>query len=183
MGVYYMPYMSDNSQDGTIGNQQERLFFNIGYLIGIIDGEGCYQFGKKYEYKGYSIYAPRITIFNNNIHIIEQTIRILKELDITHNLWKTKMHGKDKSQGYRIEIAEVKRVKKFTDLILKYPSGKHERAKLLNDYCNFRLSIPWGKRKSYVAEEKVFFDKLREMNLQFRKGTKSSETIRFDATA
>ncbi len=172
--------MSNNRQDVTIGNQQERLFFNIGYLIGIIDGEGCYQFGKKYEYKGYSIYAPRITIFNNNIHIIQQTIDILKSLDITYNLWKTKLHGKEKSVGYRIEIAEVKRVKKFTDLLLQYPSGKKERAKLLNDYCKFRLSIPWGKRKSYVNEEQVFFNKLKEMNLQFRKGTKSSETIRFD---
>lgn len=177
-----MPYMSENSQDITIGNQQERLFFDIGYLLGIVDGEGCYQFGKKYEYKGYSIYAPRITIFNNNIHIIDRVVEILNKLDITHNVWKTKLRERDRTVGYRVEIAEVKRVKKFTDILLQYPSGKKERAQLLNDYCKFRLSIPHGKRKSYVDQEQIFFKKLKEMNLQFRKGTKSSETIRFNAT-
>ena len=34
--------MSENIQDIIMGNQQERLFFDVGYLLGIIDGEGSY---------------------------------------------------------------------------------------------------------------------------------------------
>lgn len=174
--------MSDNSQDITIGNQQERLFFEIGYLAGMVDGEGACQFGYKYYYKGCKVYSPRITIFNTNPEIIRLTKEFLDHLEIPYYYWSPKWKERDQWQGWRVEIGGLKRVKKFTDILLKYPTGKQDRLQVLNDFCNYRLTV---NRKKYGLEEQKFFDKLRELNKLYRGKQKieSSETIRSDATA
>ncbi len=170
--------LGNTTLDETIENQQERLFFDIGYLLGLLDGDGSYQFGRKGRSKKYTIYEPKITLFNNNVFIIQKMINILDRLKIAFQVYAPKIHGKEKSQTYRISISGIKRVKRFTDLILKFEFGKKERAIILNKYCKLRLSIPYGDREKYVEEEKIYFNKLKKLNQQFRKGTKSPETIR-----
>ena len=171
--------MKDNKMD----NQQERLLFDIGYIIGMLDGEGSYQLGCKYVRSDRHYYSPKVSIFNNNPKIIQQVINALKYIGISYHVWSPQIKGKEKRIVYRIQIAGIRRVKKFTDLILEYPSGKKERAKLLNDFCNYRLSIPQkdldsGHIITYSQVEEDFHAKLKELNLATR-GAISSETIRF----
>lgn len=159
---------SKNSQDVTIGNPQERLHFYIGYLIGIIDGEGAYQLSPDKKY-----FSPMITINNTDEEIIRLTCEALTQLGLDHHVWYPKQYGKEYRQATRVYIRGIEHVKKATDLILKYPSGKDERAKLLNEFCTYRLK----KQTPYSDIEIQFKEKLRQMNAKY-KGAKSSETIR-----
>lgn len=156
--------MSNNSQDKTIGNQQERLF-DIGYLLGIIDGEGCCQFGYKYLYKGCKVFSPRITIFNTNPNILQKIKDSLDNLEVSYYFFTIKLYGKAKWPGWRIEIHGLKNIKKLTDMLLQYPSGKNERLQVLNDFCVFRLI---KKGKKFSEEEQAYFKKLSQLNKLYR---------------
>ena len=187
--TYHMRiYMSDNNQDVTIGNQQERLFFEIGYILAMIDGEGSIGIVPKYKYKGYTVCAPRISIYNNNPYIIQRTINALKYLNIDFAIYTPRdYHGEDsphkqKRVCYRIYIEGIKRCKEFTEILLKYPSGKKERLQLLQDFCNHRLSFQENKKENETYSEKVdeFREQMKALNSEYY-GTESSETIRFGA--
>jgi len=173
--------MSENGQDETMGNQQERLFLDIGYILGMIDGEGAIQISPKYKYKEYTVYAPRISIYNNNPYIIQQTINALKNLDINFAIYTPKLHGGENRVCYRIYVEGLKRCKKLTDVLLQFPSGKKERLQLLNNFCNYRLSFTKNKKENETYSEKVeeFRKQLMLLNTEYH-GTKSSETIRFN---
>ena len=173
--------MSNNSQDITIGNQQERLFFDIGYILGMIDGEGSYQIAPKYKYKNYTMYAPRISIYNNNPHIIQQTINALKNWNIIFSVYAPPLHSGETRVCYRIYIEGIKRCKKLTDILLQFPSGKKERVQLINDFCNYRLSFSKNKKENETYSYKVeaFRKQISLLNAEYH-GTKSPETIRFD---
>uniref|UniRef100_A0A6M3LA25 Putative homing endonuclease n=1 Tax=viral metagenome TaxID=1070528 RepID=A0A6M3LA25_9ZZZZ len=173
--------MNKNSQDVTMGNQQERLFFDMGYILGMIDGEGSYQISPKYKYKNYIIYAPRITVYNNNPYIIQQTIDALKNWDIDCKIYTPKIHGKENRVCYRLYIEGITRCKKLTDVLLNFPSGKRERIKLINDFCNYRLSFTKNKKENETYSNKVeeFRKQLSLLNSEYH-GTKSSTTTRFN---
>ncbi len=172
--------MSNNSQDITIDNQQERLFFDIGYILGMIDGEGCCQFGYKYLYKGCKVFSPKVSIFNSNPIIIQHTKEALDRLGISYYSFAVKMHGRERWPSWRIEIVGLARIKKLTDLLLAYPSGKKERLQVLNDFCNYRLGL---NRTKYSNIDQSYFIKLKNLNKLYRGiSTESPETIRSNAT-
>jgi hypothetical protein len=172
---------SKNSQDITIGNPQERRYFYIGYLIGIIDGEGAYQLNPDRIY-----YSPMITIGNTDDKIIELTLEVLTFLGIPCHVWNPKKHGKERRNSRRVYVRGLKNIKLATDIILKYPSAKNERARLLNDFCNYRLLVAKGSgdknqfKTKYSNIEIQFKEKLRKLNSKY-KGTESPETIRLTA--
>ena len=65
-------------------NQQVRLLFNISWICGIIEGEGCiglHPMNKKMK-NGLPYYYPRISITNSDYEILNACILILKELQI-----------------------------------------------------------------------------------------------------
>jgi len=159
-------------------NPQERLHFYIGYFLGIIDGEGAYQLGPDRKY-----YSPSININNTDQLVIDRIAEALDYLGLPYFVWHPKRHGKEKRKPIRVVIKGIKRVKRVTDLILKYPSAKKERARLLNEFCKYRLSVPKAGGKTnqfdtrYSDIERNFKERLRELNSK-HKGAISSETIR-----
>ena len=72
-------------------------------------------------------------------------------------------------------------MKKFLDLVTRYPHAKLERANILKEYCDYRLSIPnKEKYKNGIHDyslEKSLRLKISNLNSKY-KGAKSSETIR-----
>lgn len=164
-------------------NQQERLF-HIGYLLAMLDGEGSTQFQCKVKTKSGNYYRPKISIFNNNPHIIQQTINALKFLEIPFHVWTPTKKALEKRVVYRIEIVGLKRCKRFAEVVSNYPFGKKERIGVIKDYIDLRESIETTQRqsghyKSYGEKEYSLVEKLKELNAEYR-GTESSETIRFE---
>lgn len=157
-------------------NQQERLHFNIGYLLGLIDGEGSYQlsvdYGKRRKDGGRKRYfTPQTSIFNSDPRIIDKCVEILKELDITFHVWTPKL-TKGHTPVTRIVVHGIGRNKKLLDIVTKYPHGKLERAKLLLAFVDRRLSIPKEELGSSIEESysEVEYDlknKLSQMNKEY----------------
>ncbi len=177
-GLYAL--LGNNVKDVTIDNQQVRFFFDIGYLLGMIDGEGSCQLGRKYASKNGVIYTPKIGIYNSNPEIIQLIINIFKRNNIAFYFYEPKIHGKENRPCYRVEIIGVKRVKRLTDLLLNFPFGKQERIQILNDFCNYKLSLPKGRGyKENSLKTQAFRDLLKEKNAEHR-GKITSETTRFN---
>lgn len=148
-------------------NPQERLPLNIGYLLGLIDGEGSYQLTVDYGSKRKRYFTPQTSIFNSDPKIISRCVEILKELDITFHVWTPKLK-KGHSPVTRIVIHGIKRNKKFLDIITKYDHAKLERAKILLEFVNRRLSIPktalYNGTETYSELEYELKNRLSVMN-------------------
>lgn len=154
-------------------NQQERQVFDIGWLIGIIDGEGSFMIGKIKRRTTVDFY-PLINISNTNYLIIEKAQSVIKSLGLTCNvMYKPKKHIKRKHY-WALNVQGLKRVKAFLDVIFDYLECRKPQASTLRQYVESRLAKP---SKSPIAlDELELINQLRELNGSQR--LESSETIR-----
>jgi len=174
-----------------MSNPQERQHFYIGYLLGILDADGSFQLGK--DGKGH--YIPEITIANTNNSIIEKIIEALKFLGLTGYVWTAKRKRKRWKPVHRVVIKGIKRVARTLELLNNYNFGKKDRALVLKEFCDYRLSIPHKKKylniiyrvrnkdRIYGEKEDEFKRRLTLLNMAgIRPNTNmsavSSETIR-----
>ena len=169
--------LSKNSKDGTMDNPQERLHFNIGYILGLIDGEGCYQL----ENDGKGHFYPSLVIGNTDPLIIEAGRKCLESLGITCWVWFPKLTGKETRPYQRLYVKGLRRMKELLDIVTLYPHAKIERANLLKEFCELRLSMTnkeiYKNGKHDYTKELELKKKLSNLNNRY-KGAKSSETIR-----
>lgn len=151
-------------------NPQERLPLEIGYLLGLIDGEGSYQLTVDYGHNRKRYFTPQTSIFNSDPRIIAKCVSILKQLDIAFHVWTPKL-TKGKSPVTRIVVHGIKRNKKLLDILTKYDHGKLERAKVLLEFIDRRLSIPqkelFNGKETYSDIEYELKNKLSQMNKEY----------------
>lgn len=123
-----------------MGNPLERQSFDLGWLIGIIDGEGCFTLSSvRKTPKGMATaYHPRIQITNTNIRIIEKAKGVLSTLGLTCYIYTR--FPKIGRPYYRLEIAGLKRVKKLMDEVGHLFECRSSQAELLRQYVEVRLS-------------------------------------------
>jgi LAGLIDADG-like domain len=145
--------------------------FEIGWLIGIYDGEGCYTIAKTIRHGDLS-YTPGIKLVNTNFEMIEEVSRILKVLDVPHFIYEAWRSGKQK-RAKRLEINGLFRIKKFLDKLFDRMVCRAHQAGILKDFVELRLSKP--QKETYGADEHSLYRVLRSYNEQ---GPGTSETTR-----
>src|SRR5690242_7481128 len=96
-------------------NPLERRAFELGWLVGLIDGEGCFTLTRKTGSKGTPAYFPTIQITNTNFALIRKADRILKDNGLTTYLY-SRMPKVGKPY-WRLEVTGLKRVKRFMDVM------------------------------------------------------------------
>lgn len=129
-------------------NQQERLR-DIGWLCGIIDGEGTVTMTFHARKGKQPLIRPVITIINTDIQIINKIIEILKLLEIP--FWVNEKEATEKwKKRYRIEVSGIRRVMKFLPILIENLVGKKEEAILLQEWCS--------KRYSMIGSKNVYYD-------------------------
>ncbi len=168
--------MSENGQDVTMGNQQERLFFKIGYVLGLIDGEGNLGLRSYRQLNGKTNYSPILQVECTDRKIINQFARYMRDLKLPVYLMEIKARRNYRS-SLRFLLKGMKRMKPVLDLLLKYPFAKHKQAEVLKQFINYRKSS--DKKYEYGEIEKSLKEKITELNSRGR--TESSETIRLTA--
>jgi len=134
-----------------IDNQQKRLM-EIGWLVGIIEGEGCFTIQKRQNKKSMS-YTPLIQITNINPEIILKASRIIKELQIPCYIYLQKQG--DYKLCYRIVTLGIMRVKKFLDVITPYIECRQEQLQTLATFVNSRLSRSRGEELNDTELEAI----------------------------
>lgn len=125
--------MEQSSVQGD--NQQERLF-NLGWLVGILDGEGAFCLHVVKKGNGY--YAPAIYVGNTNLAIVDKVEKILKDLDVPyHVLSKILKSGKEFRS---IRIYGLKRTSNLLNKTIQYYECKKRQADIMLEYANIRFS-------------------------------------------
>src|SRR3989338_5086286 len=106
-------------------NQQRRLSRRLGWLGGVIDGEGMITVVKRS--KGNSYY-PRISIANSDITLINEVISIFEELKMPYYLQSKQydVDGKNRIK-YEILVNGLTRCCEVLPVILPFLISKKER--------------------------------------------------------
>jgi hypothetical protein len=138
-------------------NQQERLSdFDLGWLIGIIDGEGSFWLARSP-----SGYLPVFEIVNTNFDIIAQIELCLKKLGISYHIYIPTRNSRQKPYK-KLEVKGIERLKKFFDKLAKYFKCRFDQADLLRQFVEHRLSVP--KLEPYTEVENQIFYLLKHFN-------------------
>lgn len=162
--------MSKNSQDGAMDNPQERSLFKIGYLLGIIDGEGHLGFRRQWQKNGSLQISPVLQIVNCNKKLIDRTAEYMKDLELPVYVAARKSYHENDRPTWVILLKGCKRLSKVVNVLLQYSFSKFAQAKLIQEYINYR-----HLRLRYSKVDLEYFNKMTILN---KKGAKSSETIR-----
>lgn len=134
-------------------NQQERLAFDIGWIVGIIEGEGSILLTRKTK----GLY-PSIQIGNCNQGVIDRTVRILKAINVGCYVTPGERRTSEDRIFKRIDIGGFQRLIKFFEVVkLDYFEGKWEEAFLLTEYLRIRSSKEANSPHGY-EEEGIFQD-------------------------
>lgn len=163
-----------------LDNQQERLIFDIGWLVGLIDGEGCFSLFKYQNNKHRHDYIGAwIIVVNTNKAIIDKLVGVLNSLGVNPYIQYTSKAAKEYHKTYwRVSIRGFLRVQKLLDKIYPLMECRREAAGVLKRFIELRLSLP--KSAPYGKEEWELFEELRILNQ--RGISKSPETIRQAST-
>lgn len=124
--------------DETMGNQQVSSL-KIGWLAGIIDGEGyiglrdCRNHGKIW-------FRPEMQIVNTDPAIIKKTQGIMREFGINPYI-RNSYNGNQKAKMYyKLCIKNLAKVLRILEPIYEMLTGnKKERAKYIIEFCKSRL--------------------------------------------
>lgn len=124
--------------------------FDLAYLAGFIDGEGCFSITSEWskEVKTHKLKRARIFLGCTNFDAMDWISLKLTNLGIRHvhcyskNSWKNREFCKN---IHSIQICHLKSILKFTNLILPYLKVKHSHAELMIEYCKLRLSKQTSK--------------------------------------
>ena len=144
-------------------NQQERLLFEIAWLVGIIEGEGCIGVCNNVSGK-YRVHSPRISITNSDIELINACVVILKSLGLAYHVGR-KTRQKEFRNCWNITIMGHKRVKRFLEATLPFMLGeKRRQAEIILEFTNSRLNTCKGtNQKAYTQAELQMLEELKRV--------------------
>lgn len=155
-----------------MGNQHPSNGIALGWLAGIIDGEGCFQLASQRYRERRQHYRPQIVIANNNTDIIDACVEIAKNNNLPTYVMLRKPPKQFQADRYVIQIIGLKRCLAWIDVIEPYLIGKKKQANIVRDYIKYRLSIPHAdKLNSHVSTwgdtDHEFRHKLDAANAQY----------------
>ena len=167
--------MEQSSLQGV--NQQVSLEAKMGWLGGIIDGEGHIGLGRYQDNK--YVFQPRFEIVNTNKLIIDTYQKFFDEFQFPYHVRYIPETQRNKAQ-WRICTQGFKRLYKILPIIIPYLIGKKQVALWLLELIESRLklnsnSVAPSKRK-WSEDELKLADKINNFNK--RRFSKTPETIR-----
>lgn len=162
-----------------MGNQQVKTHFEIGWLVGFIEGEGCLTINRIKGYGKSNKLLPYISLVGTNTASMERAIEIAKNLELP-------MYISNRSYGprnpvIRIEATGLGRTAKWLAVIEPYLVGKKRQAELMLEFIASReisrKKHPW--MKPYTDEELAIYDQIHILNRGYnRPKSKTPETTR-----
>ncbi len=177
-------------------NQQERFLdkesANIGYLSGIIDGEGSIMFNifkNPNYYNGRVRFTPMISISNSSKKMLDKVAKILHKIGIDAKVYfrdkESKYYKKETALDMWIIIVRGHwQIRKVLSIITPFLEAKKKQAVIMKRYLDNRIKYlhQTEKRKDSNCVQKVSYQKKdvkRVLAIKILNNPgKSSETIR-----
>ena len=147
-----------------MGDQQKSLqCSDLGWLAGIIDGEGCITLGRQKRRKNHIQYEPKVDIANTDIRIINRAREVLQGLGVgSYTLTRKTSAG---NEIYHLSCNGFKRCKRLIANILPFlVSFKRERAILVLEFIAWRESLP--EKAPYGEKEAALYEAIKVLNAQ-----------------
>lgn len=113
---------------------------DLGWLAGILDGEGSIILGLQKRKNNQNQYYHRICFYNSDDEIINKVVRILDSNEVKCYVSERQFYGNlSKKKGFTVLVSSYKDTLKLLDLIKEDLVCKKARAELLTRFCNVRL--------------------------------------------
>lgn len=143
--------------------------FKLGYLAGMIDGEGFVGIEKKSPSKKNLGFSPKIAIYNTNKLIIERCDQYFKDLGLACHVMVSnpKRATTIYKPLYRIDMQGMKRVNRLLQYIIPFLAGKKQVAEIVQLYIDSRLSKPMtlsNRNRQIDAYELSLITQVKELN-------------------
>lgn len=125
-----------------MGNQQPTLV-ELGWLAGLIDGEGYIGICRNNDYRNkvaYVGYIPMMHVCNTDEAIILKARDIMRKMGLNPYIRAAKTYNKKSKDNYRVQVKHMNKLINLLSPILPYLTGHNqERAKLVVEFCESRL--------------------------------------------
>lgn len=155
----------------TNSDNQQVTTFEIGWLIGFIEGEGSLGL---YWGAARNQIRPVLMITNTDYALVEYGMSIIHKMGVgcfiyKHTMNKLPRHWK---QRYDIHVHGIKRLGKFLEMLIPlWPIDtiKKRKAKIVLEFCQSRLTNPLvrrghGSRETrYTQEEHEIFERVKNL--------------------
>lgn len=151
----------NNVADITMGNPQV-TDFDLGWLVGIFDGEGSFGLNENKSWGGkYTYLIPNIYLVNTKDTIINKAADILKRLDIPFYI-QNMTRAKHQKSAKRLNVTGFKRVVKFLQVMSNHFECRKDQVQCLVNFVALRQAK--AEDAPLAVEEWEIFHELRELN-------------------
>lgn len=144
-------------------NQQAIRF---GWMLGIIDGEGCFVIARQKSSGGYKL-RPHFCLRSTDQSMLEEFVSIVSSRGVPCFIYPVK----PRKAGYKpqgsIQIVGFRRVKRLVDLVAGGLINKRAEAELLKEWIEYRLGLseknPNSKARKLTAKDWNYRERLSQM--------------------
>ena len=156
-------------------NQQERLAFDVGWLVGVWESEGWISLRKCFlPNKRFQRFRPEMGFTNTDPVVLDNVERIMKQLQLPY--WRTRWQlVKGQRSRSMIKVDGVKRCQHFIQVLGDKFVSKKDRIAIVKEFIDYRLSMPG--REPYGAREHEWFDRLRVLNAPISKQSQDPQRL------
>lgn len=161
-------------------NQQVKTTFDIGWLVGFIEGEGCITLNR-HGYNGRHKIQPYISITGTNRMSMDKAIEIAKQLELPFYVSERNYSKKILKKAIRIEVSGLGRAEKWLNIIEPYLVGKLPQAQVMRLFLESRKKTlkEHPCLKPYTDEELSLYEQIHALNQGYnRPKAKTPETTR-----
>jgi len=159
-----------------VGNQQGNFGeTDLAWLAGFIDGEGSFGFQRLVASRTNrphkrAYFTPRITVGNTDRPTLTYVLDLLEAYHLPHLVWDRQrrginLNGHAKADFWQVRAEGLKRCARWLPLLLPYLRTKRDQAKVMYEFCEFRLAMP-GHDKPYTARELEILDMFRNRRFE-----------------
>ena len=107
----------------------------LGWLVGILDGEGHIS---GYTHKSGKHYNPTVKFVNTNPRLLDKLIALLKKMHLAHYVYEAH-RTVNQRPAMRVEINGLERVRNFISKIKHLDFAKKEETLALSEYIEIRM--------------------------------------------
>lgn len=145
-------------------NQQAKTNFELGWLVGFLEGEGTFCLRKQVYKKQKATLRPEVSVCSTDFELSERAAAAMRSLGVGVHLHNVKHDKRGWKDQLVVGLVGIKRCKKLLDQIVPImtDSRKKRAAETLLEFCDLRLSKPG--RSPYVDEEYRLGERLRGLN-------------------
>lgn len=132
--------------------------FRLGWVCGILDGEGCFSLRKISDTR----YQGIITLANTNKKIIDKYCGILRDWFIDHAVYYKRSASPIGKPYWAVEVKNNTSMMWLLTKLKPYMDCRKEQVETLLMFVNRRMSRPSNEKQGQIETE--LFLRLRELN-------------------